>query len=94
MKLNTVIKLPDRRIGTICYNNLDGSGGVWGIHTFTMPEGGFGDELPEPEFMLRDKSLQGRVGAYDKSECVGEVYEILQADAIIKEMEGKDEKGN
>lgn len=29
MKLNSKIKAPDGRIGTICYNNLDGVGGVW-----------------------------------------------------------------
>jgi len=73
MKLNTIIKLPDGRIGTICYNYIDGSGGVWGKQEFKMPEGGFGD-LPEPEFMLREKELQGRVGGKD-SECVGEEYE-------------------
>lgn len=76
MKLNTIVKLPDGRIGTICYRHLDGEGGVWGEHQFEMPEGGFGDELPEPEFMLRDKSLQGRVGG-EYSECVGEDYEII-----------------
>ena len=75
MTLNTLIKLPDGRIGTICYNCLDGAGGVWGEHVFEMPEGGFGD-LPEPEFMLRNKELEGRVGC-EKSECVGEEYQIL-----------------
>ena len=76
MKLNTVIVLPDGREGTICYNNLDGSGGVWGRHVFKMPDNGFGDELPPPEFMLRHPRLQGRVGA-DGSECVGEEYEVI-----------------
>lgn len=75
MKLNTKIKLPDGRIGTICYSHIDGFGGVWGEREFEMPEGGFGD-LPEPEFMLRDKKLQGRVGC-EKSECVGEEYKII-----------------
>ena len=40
MKLNTVIKLPDGRVGTTCWNHLDGVGGVWGEHHFEMPEGG------------------------------------------------------
>lgn len=53
MDLNTKIKAPDGRIGTICYNNLDGVGGVWGVHQFAMPEGGFGN-LPRPDFMLRE----------------------------------------
>jgi hypothetical protein len=76
MKLNTIIKLLDGRIGTICYNNLDGVGGVWGEHNFTMPRGSFGDELPEPDFMLRDKSLEGRVGC-KTAECVGDEFEII-----------------
>ena len=80
MKLNTLIKIPDGRIGTICYNHLDGEGGVWGRHTFVMPENGFGDELPEPEFMLRNKELQNRVGAYERSECVGEEYEVIESE--------------
>lgn len=76
MKLNTIVKLPDGRIGTICYHNLDGSGGVWGQHTFKMPAESFSDELPEPEFMLREKALQGRVGC-ENSECVGEDFEYI-----------------
>lgn len=57
MKLNTVIRWADGREGTICYRSLDGEGGVFGRHTFTMPDGGFGD-LPAPEFMLRTSDLQ------------------------------------
>lgn len=85
MRLNTVIRLPDGRIGTICYHNLDGDGGVWGEHEFTMPENGFGD-LPAPEFMLRAKSLEpllrkpnwlGERGHRADLECVGEEWEIV-----------------
>ena len=78
MKLNTIIKLPDGRIGTICYNHLDGYGGVWGIHSFVMPESGFGDELPRPEFMLRGKSLERLIGV----DCVGTVYEVLPRNSV------------
>lgn len=53
MRLNTRIKSADGRIGTVCYNDLDGAGGVWGEHNFDMPPGGYGDNLPQPEFMLR-----------------------------------------
>lgn len=77
MKLNTVIKLPDGRVGTICYNNLDGVGGMFGLHTFEVPDESFSDKLPEPEFMLREKEMQGRVGGKD-SECVGTEYQIVQ----------------
>lgn len=71
MKLNTRIKLPDGREGTICYHNLDGYGGIWGHHEFTMPRGGFGDELPEPNFMLRDTLCSSGI------ECVGSDYTII-----------------
>jgi len=85
MKLNTVIRLPDGREGTICWNHLDGSGGVWGHHYFEMPDGGFGDDLPAPQFLLRPK-MQGdypleeslRRGPHRSDlECVGEEYEVL-----------------
>ena len=77
MKLNTIIRLSDGREGTICYHHLDGCGGVWGRHTFEMPEGGFG-ALPEPEFMLRDKGVEQllkRHGHSQSMECVGEAYQ-------------------
>lgn len=78
MKLNTQIKLPDGREGTICWNHLDGSDGIWGKHTFDMPDGGFGD-LPEPEFMLREKSVEQslrKTGHRPDLECVGKDFEI------------------
>lgn len=79
MRLNTIVKLPDGRIGTICHNHLDGNGGVWGRHYFEMPEGGFGD-LPEPDFMLRGKQVEQLLrenGHRKDMECVGGKYEIL-----------------
>lgn len=83
MKLGTIIRLPDGREGTICYHNLDGDGGVWGRHEFEMPEGGFGDDLPKPEFMLREPSetlqkLLIRGGHRSDVECVGREYEVMQ----------------
>jgi hypothetical protein len=80
LNLNDVIRLPDGREGTICWNHLDGNGGVWGRHHFDMPEGGFGDELPAPEFMLREKEVEGslRRGPHRADvECVGKEYEVL-----------------
>lgn len=81
MKLNTVIRLPDASIGTICYHNLDGDGGVWGRHHFEMPPGGFADSLPKPDFMLREKTMETMLKARHKAtmECVGEVYQIVEA---------------
>ena len=82
MKLNTIIQLPDGRIGTICWNHLDGAGGVWGRHHFEMPEMGFGDDLPAPQFMLRtDKGnlalLLRRAGHREDLELVGEEIDVL-----------------
>lgn len=51
-RLNTIVRVSDGRVGTICYHNLEGVGGVWGRHKFEMPASGFGD-LPKPEFLLR-----------------------------------------
>jgi len=66
-RLNTRVQVRDGRVGTVCYNNLEGVGGVWGRHTFEMPHGGCGD-LPEPEFLLRDSSL---ARLFPGRECVG-----------------------
>lgn len=85
LRLNTVIRLPDGREGTICWNNLDGCGGVFGRHHFEMPAGGFGGSLPAPEFMLREKSveplLRQRSPHRSDVECVGEKFEICEDDA-------------
>lgn len=80
MKLNTIIKLPDGRIGTICYNYLDGSGGIWGKHELKMPKGGFGD-LPAPEFMLRMPEIKQFIRHSNRSdlEYVGEEFEIVES---------------
>lgn len=80
LNLNTVIVLPDGREGTVCWRHLDGEGGVWGRHVFSMPDGGFGDELPAPEFMLREKSIEASLRRWRHRpdvECVGETYEVL-----------------
>ena len=53
MKLNTLVRIGED-VATVCYNNLDGVGVVWGEHTFQMPSGGFGDGLPPPDVMLNE----------------------------------------
>lgn len=83
LRLNDVIRLPDGRVGTMCYHHLDGVGGVWGRHTFEMPPGGFGDNLPAPDFMLREKSVEpllkrGPDGHKADMECVGEEFERVE----------------
>lgn len=83
MRLNDRIRTSDGRVGTICYRSLDGEGGVWGEHAFTMPDGGFGGELPAPQFMLREKSLEPilrRSGHRPDVECVGAGYTVLGED--------------
>lgn len=79
MKLNTKVRV-NGRVGTICYNNLDGRGGVWGEHTFEMPASGFGN-LPTPDFMLREKSVEHLIRqgeGRENIECVGEDYEVVE----------------
>ncbi len=81
LHFNDIIRLPDGREGTICYHFLDGDGGVWGKHKFSMPDSGFGEELPLPEFMLRAKVIEGLLRQADHRrdvECVGESYELVQ----------------
>lgn len=79
LKLNTVIRLPDGREGTICWNHLDGCGGVWGREHFYMPDGDFGD-LPKPEFMLRAPCVQPLLAQRHGAgvECVGHEYEVVE----------------
>ena len=72
MKAGVVIKLPDGRIGTLCYSNLDGEGGVWGEHDFSHIPIGFNDFWPEPEFLLREPFPGARW------RCVGTKYEVLR----------------
>lgn len=80
LHLNDRIRLPDGRVGTICWNNLDGCGGVWGEHHFEMPSGGFGDELPAPEFMLREKEIEQSLRQHHAPdmECVGTEFERVK----------------
>ena len=68
---------------------LDGNGGVWGEHVFEMPPTGFGDNLPAPEFMLREKEVEASLQRPDywgqhfhrlDVECVGEEFDILRRD--------------
>lgn len=95
MRLNTVIRLPDGREGTICYHNLDGDGGVWGRQLFNLDpkEVGFTNKLPAPEFMLRDKSLERSLKEFPghtyNMECVGEKYEILGNLLEPEELQGE-----
>ena len=90
MKLGTIIRLPDGRIGTICWHHLDGYGGVWDEHDFSQVDlsvnSGFSEELPAPQFMLREKSVEPllrRQSPYGGNhrpdvECVGTEYEVVQ----------------
>lgn len=75
----------DGRVGTICYNNLDGCGGVWGVHHFdTSNRNSWRDDLPAPQFMLRDKRLEARWrkdGVHGSDiECVGHSYRYVEDD--------------
>ncbi|MFW6106681.1 MAG: hypothetical protein ACOC8H_00825 [bacterium] len=96
MKLNTVVKLADGRVGTICYHNLDGTGGVWGRHKFVMPPAGFGPELPTPDFLLReyDEGLLDRLTSGPNAfkatlELVGREFEVLDGEADKEADDGR-----
>lgn len=85
MKGGTVIRLPDGRVGTICYNNLDGVGGVWGERDFSGVNQNFDDGWPRPEFMLREKDVEPLLREQGASwnhrpdlECVGTKYTVIK----------------
>ena len=75
MKAGTVIKLPDGKVGTICWHHLDGYGGVFGKHEIKQQRESFSSYYPKPEFMLRSKDVQH---LFPDMECVGEEYEIIE----------------
>lgn len=83
MKPNTVIKLSDGRVGTICHNWLDGYGGKFGIFIFDL------ENLPCIDFLLRDvhldESIKERLRSNHENpdlEFVGETYEIVPLDQV------------
>ena len=86
MKGGTVIRLPDGRVGTICYSNLDGVGGVWGERDFSGVNQNFDDGWPKPEFMLREKTVEALLryqsvypgGHRPDLECVGTKYTVVK----------------
>lgn len=80
MKGGTIIRLPDGRIGTITWNNLDGQGGIFGRHDFSDVPQNFDDGWPAPEFMLRGKDVEHLLRDNNpnaKVECVGENYTVI-----------------
>jgi|GEM_PF-1774365 hypothetical protein len=86
--INDQIRLPDGRVGTICYNGLDGLGIKFGLHDIPLEDlegtsgGCFNDRLPlnhpsrkwESEAMLRDVKIQ----KYFSIPCVGEEFKIIR----------------
>lgn len=75
MKFGTIIELPDGRIGTICWNNLDGYGGVWEAQKLSF------SDAPKPEFMLRESDYEENARRYfdnEELECVGTDYVIIK----------------
>ena len=78
----TIIMLPDGRIGTICWNHLDGRGGIWGRHTWLneLRDVGFDERFPCPEFMLREKAVEHLLQRNNPEkgiECVGTEFEVI-----------------
>lgn len=48
-KPNTIIKLKNGRIGTTCYNGLDGVGIKYGEHHFNINK-----DFPEPDLIIKE----------------------------------------
>lgn len=85
MKLNTLVRFESLRgpdgenVATVCWHNLDGHGAVWGEHTFEMPYGGFGDELPEPDVMLSDVEYEVVTDGLEQvADALGGIAESLR----------------
>ena len=70
LRQGAVIETLDGRVGTITYHFLDGFGGIWGDH----PEiaNCTEDDLPVPEFMLRDADMAQTYAARNEI-CVRDV---------------------
>ena len=79
MRPGTILKFEDGRVGTICYRNLDGEGGVWGRHDFSGIPHNVNDQWPAPQFMLREKEIESLMQKHHGNiECVGDMdYEVL-----------------
>jgi len=80
MRPGTVVRLPDGRVGTVVYHNLDGYGIIWGevevdvdkiLDTAPLFGGPPHDWPYEPEAMLREPYPSAAL------ECVGEEFEIV-----------------
>ena len=90
MKLGTVVKLSDGRIGTVVFNSLIGVGIKWGEHNpnpddFAGTSGNTADcavldDWPwEPDALLRDPWESNERYGFADEDCVGRDYETLTA---------------
>ena len=78
MKPGTFVELPDGRVGTVVYHNLDGYGIKLGRHNLSESDvngllRGNASEGLAPDAMLRDPYPSAEL------ECVGESYKILES---------------
>jgi len=67
MKANTLIQIPDGRIGRVVYHSIDGYGVRWGTEPADE------NDLPEPDKALRDRGLRMRgrgMGDHCRAEAV------------------------
>ena len=74
MKPNTLIQIPDGRIGRVVYHSIDGYGVRWGTEPADE------NDLPEPDAMLRKPYV---IAAY---ECVGEEWEIIAEPKQLRQL--------
>ena len=92
MKIGTIVRLPNGRVGTVVYHGLDGYGIKWGEHNPAMEDfdGTYGNlvspsrEIPDdwpwfPDAILREPWDGCERCGWTTEQCVGEDYEIVRA---------------
>jgi hypothetical protein len=93
MKLGTVVRLPDGRVGTCVYNSLIGVGIKWGIHNpdpkdFEGTSGDlFSSNKPDdwpwkPDALLRDPWPTCEDYGFTPAECVGGKYTVIEREEV------------
>lgn len=89
MKLGTIIKMEDGRVGTVVYNSLIGVGVKWGEHSpkeedFAGTTGNLIEEsAPDgwewtPDALLRKPFHGCTRHGFEPEQCVGEDFEVVR----------------
>lgn len=89
MKLGTLIKMQDGRVGTVVYNSLIGVGIKWGVHYpdpedfegtdgNTVRSGAPDDWQWNPDALLREPFPTCVDCGFQPTDCVGSSFEVLE----------------